>query len=210
MKKLQVALDLFDTESALKVLEAVGEFVDIIELGSPLMITEGCHSIPEVKRRYPDKIVFADIKVMDGGPVLPSLPYKAGADMASVMAVSDDATVKGAIECARKYNKMILVDLCAVKDLPARAREVAAWEPDYMCVHVGSDIQASGIDPLAQLAKIADAPCKKAVAGGINLNNFEAACQSSADVVIVGSGLYKQSNLRETAQRMYEIINRYR
>lgn len=210
MKKLQVAVDLFDTRSALDVLEQVGEYVDIIELGSPLMITEGCHSIAPIKKKYPDKIVFADIKVMDGGPVLPGLPYKAGADMASVMAVADDATVKGAIECARNHNKMILVDMCAIKDLAARAREVAAWKPDYICIHVGSDIQASGIDPLAQLAKIADAPCAKAVAGGINLKNFEAACQSPADVVIVGSGLYKQPNLRETAKKMHEIINRYR
>lgn len=210
MKKLQVALDLFDTQSALDVLKEVAEFVDIIELDSPLMITEGCHSIEPVKSRYPDKIVFADIKVMDGGPVLPSLPYKAGADMASVMAVSDDATVKGAIQCARQYNKLILVDMCSVKDLAARGAEVASFKPDYICVHVGSDIQASGIDPLAQLAKLGDVPCAKAVAGGITLANFEAACQSPADVVIVGSGLYKQPNLRETAKKMYDIINKYR
>ena len=39
MKKLlQVALDLFSTEEAFKVLDQVGEYVDIIELGTPLMI----------------------------------------------------------------------------------------------------------------------------------------------------------------------------
>ncbi len=210
MKKLQVALDLFDTQSALDVLKQVAEFVDIIELGSPLMICEGCHSIPVVKSSYPDKIVFADIKVMDGGPVLPSLPYKAGADMASVMAVSDNATVEGAVKCAREYNKLILVDMCSVKDLAARGAEVAQFKPDFLCIHVGSDIQASGIDPLAQLEKIADIPCAKAVAGGINMTNFEAACQSPADVIIVGSGLYKQPNLRETAKKMYETLNKYR
>ena len=41
MKKLQVALDLFDEKTTLEVLEQVGEYVDIIEIGTPLCISEG-------------------------------------------------------------------------------------------------------------------------------------------------------------------------
>ena len=61
MKLLQVALDLFSTEEALKVLDQVGQYVDIIELGTPLMIAEGARVVKTVKEKYPDKIVFADI-----------------------------------------------------------------------------------------------------------------------------------------------------
>lgn len=86
MKLLQAALDLFSTEYTLEVLEQIGEYVDIIELGTPLMIAEGAKVVREVKGRYPDKIVFADIKVMDGGGVVPKVVFEAGADMVSVLA----------------------------------------------------------------------------------------------------------------------------
>ena len=70
-KNLQVALDLFKTEDALEILEEVADYVDIIELGTPLIISEGARVVKTVKDKYPDKIVFADIKVMDGGNVVP-------------------------------------------------------------------------------------------------------------------------------------------
>ena len=70
-KTLQVALDLFSTEDALRILGEVGEYVDIIEIGTPLIVAEGARVVNIVKKRYPDKIVFADIKVMDGGAEVP-------------------------------------------------------------------------------------------------------------------------------------------
>lgn len=209
MKKLQVALDLFDVESALEVLEKVGEFVDIIELGTPLMVSEGTRAIREVKAKYPDKIVFADIKIMDGGAVMAGIVFKAGADMTSVLAAGEDATVKGVIECAREYGRKVLVDMCAVKDLAGRAKHLAAFGPDYISVHVGTDVQGAGGDPIAQLRQLEGISCAKAAAGGIKLANFEAACQSPTDVIIVGGGLYNQPDPRDTAKRMREILRKY-
>jgi len=66
-KKLQVALDLFSSGEAFEVLDDVAPYVDIIELGTPLIVAEGARVVSEVKKRYPEKVVFADIKVMDGG-----------------------------------------------------------------------------------------------------------------------------------------------
>lgn len=209
MKKLQVALDLFDTKAALDVLAKVGEFVDIIELGTPLMVSEGCRAIGEVKSRYPDKIVFADIKIMDGGAIMSELVFKAGADMTSVLAAAEDATIKGVIGCAKKYERKTLVDMCAVNDLAGRARHLATFGPDYISVHVGTDVQGAGGDPIAQLRMLEGIPCAKAAAGGIKLANFEAACQSPTDVIIVGGGLYNQPDPRDTAIKMRELLTKY-
>lgn len=209
MKLLQVALDLFTTEEALKVLEQVGEYVDIIELGTPLMIAEGARVIKEVKAKYPDKIVFADIKVMDGGGVVPKVVFDAGADMVSVLAAADNNTIKGAIDLAKEYNGKVLVDMCSVKDIAGRAKEVETMGPDYICVHVGYDIQATGVDPIEELRKLDGIKCAKAIAGGIKLSTFEAAVQSPADVVISGGGIYNQEDMRAVAKEMREILDRY-
>lgn len=210
MKKLQVALDVFDTQTALGLLDQVAEYIDIIELGTPLMIAEGKRVVSAVKKRYPDKIVFADIKVMDGGAIVPEIVFAEGADMASVMAVADNATIKGAIACAKKHGGKILVDMCSVPDIAARAKQVDPLGPDVICVHVGTDIQSSGLSPVSEVAKLAGVSAEKAGAGGIKMETFEAACQSPLDIIIVGGGMIAQPNPREVAKAMHAILQKYR
>ena len=208
-KNLQVALDLFKTEDALEILEEVADYVDIIELGTPLIISEGARVVKTVKDKYPDKIVFADIKVMDGGNVVPKSVLEAGADMISVLAASDDSTIKGAIRIAKEYGAKVLVDMCSVKDIAARGKEIEAMEPDYICVHVGYDIQETGADPIEELRKLEGVSCAKAIAGGIELDTFAEAVASPAEIIISGGGICNQKNRRETAAKMREIMDSY-
>lgn len=210
MKKLQVALDLLSIEAAKDILSKVGKYVDIIELGTPLMVSEGARAVREIKALYPDKIIFADIKIMDGGSIMSGIAFEAGADMVSVLAQANDATVQDVIETARKYNAKVLVDMCAVKDIAARASEIEKWGPDYICVHVGYDIQDTGADPVEEVKKLKGVSCEKAAAGGIKLATFEAACQSEIDDIIVGGGLFNAEDPEETAKQMYDILNKYR
>ena len=65
--KLQVAIDLLSTSDALTLLHKVGPYVDVIELGTPLVKQEGLSVVKYVKAAYPDKLVFADLKTMDTG-----------------------------------------------------------------------------------------------------------------------------------------------
>lgn len=208
-KKLQVALDLFSTEAALNVLEKVGEYVDIIELGTPLIVAEGAEAVKTVKEKYPDKVVFADIKVMDGGGEVPKSVLEAGADMFSVLAAADNSTIEAAMKLAKKHNAMVLIDMCSVKDMETRGKEIEAMKPDYICCHVGYDIQASGVDPIEELHRLNAVNIPKAIAGGIKLGTFEAAVQSPAEVIISGGGIYNQENMEEVAKEMRAILDKY-
>lgn len=210
MKKLQVALDLQSTQAAISMLEKVGKYVDIIELGTPLMISEGTQVIKTIKELYPNKILFSDIKIMDGGSIMADIVFKAGADMVSVLAQANNETIKDVIETAKKYNKKVLVDMCAVKDITSRAKEIEQWNPDYICVHVGYDVQNTGTDPVEEVKKLTGIKCEKAAAGGIKLATFEEACKSDIDDIIVGGGLFNEKNPEETAKKMYQILNKYR
>ena len=147
-KKLHVAFDLFSTKDTLAMLEKVGTYVDIIELGTPLMVAEGARVVSTVKERWSEKTVFADIKVMDGGSEVPRSVISAGCDMFSVLCAANDATIRAAVALARDNGVMVLADMCNVADLSRRAREVAALGPDYLCCHVGYDRQATGADPV--------------------------------------------------------------
>ena len=130
-KTLQVALDLFSTEDALRILGEVGEYVDIIEIGTPLIVAEGARVVNIVKKRYPDKIVFADIKVMDGGAEVPKSVLEAGADMFSVLAAAEDSTLRAATGIAREYLRGALTckENCSrwCSWLPRRCRRTWTW-----------------------------------------------------------------------------------
>src|ERR1700738_4939453 len=67
MAKLQVAIDLLTTEDALALAAKVAPYVDIIELGTPLIKNMGSGVITAMKKAHPDKLVFADLKTADAG-----------------------------------------------------------------------------------------------------------------------------------------------
>ncbi len=208
-KKLQVALDLFSEREALAVLEEVAPYVDIIELGTPLIVSEGARVVKEVKGRYPDKAVFADIKVMDGGGEVPKPVIEAGCDMFSVLCASDDATVRAAIELGRVNGVKVLADMCNVREMEERARQIAEMGPDYLCCHVGYDRQATGADPVEELKRLSCVDTPKAIAGGIKLETFEQALESTAEIVISGGGICSVNDRRGVARKMREMLDAY-
>lgn len=208
IKNLQLAIDLTDLKSSLKLLQKVGEYIDIIELGTPLLVAEGISIIPIFKELYPDKIIFADLKIMDGGEIISELAFKEGADMISVLAAANDETIKAAVKKAEDYNGLVMVDLCAVKNIRERAQEIELLKADYISVHRAIDRESEGKDPLKELELIKNIKIKKAVAGGINLNNFEDAAKSFTDTIIVGGAIYRSTNPRSTAEKMQKILKK--
>lgn len=209
IKKLQLAIDLSDLKSTLKLLQQVGKYIDIIEIGTPLIISEGLDIIPIIKELYPDKILFADLKIMDGGEIMSELAFQKGADMISVLAAANDSTIKSASKKAKNYNKELLVDMCAVEKIKERAQEIEAFNPDYFCVHRATDMELEGKNPLEELKLIEKMKTKKAVAGGLNLSNFREVCESSANIIIVGGAIYRAENPKVIAKKMREIITEY-
>lgn len=177
-------------------------------MGTPLLISEGVSIIPVVKEIYPDKIIFADLKIMDGAEVISELAFEKGADMISVLAAANDSTIEAAVKKAKSYNKLILVDMCAVENIKKRAQVLEKFKPDYICVHRAADMQSEGRNPLKELQLIENLKTKKAVAGGIDLNNFREACQSSADTIIVGGAIYRAENPAAAAEKMKKILNK--
>ena len=62
--KIQLACDFYCLEDALKVLKEIVEEIDIIEVGTDLMLAEGTRALRIIKETYPDKILLSDIKMV--------------------------------------------------------------------------------------------------------------------------------------------------
>ncbi|MCM3442160.1 3-hexulose-6-phosphate synthase [Metabacillus halosaccharovorans] len=206
--KLQLALDLVNIEEAKQVVSEVQEFIDIVEIGTPVVINEGLRAVKEVKEAFPDLTVLADLKVMDAGGYEVLKASEAGAGIVTILGATDDATIKGAVEEAKKHGTKILVDMINVKDIEQRAKEIDGLGVDYICVHTGYDLQAEGENSFEQLRTIKRvvSNAKTAVAGGIKLETLPEVIAAGPDLVIVGGGITGKDDKKAVASEMQKLV----
>jgi 3-hexulose-6-phosphate synthase len=206
--KLQVAMDLLTTEDALELAGKVAEYVDIIELGTPLIKAAGLTAVTAVKRAHPDKIVFADMKTMDAGELEADIAFKAGADLVSVLGSADDSTIAGAVKAAHAHGKGIVVDLIGVPDKVTRAKEARALGAEFVEFHAGLDEQAlPGFDLNGLLSAGAEARVPFSVAGGVNLTTIDAVQRAGAEVAVAGGAIYGAADPALAAKELRAAID---
>ncbi|NQX68032.1 3-hexulose-6-phosphate synthase [Paenibacillus alba] len=206
--ELQLALDLVDIPQAKQLVKEVEPFIDIIEIGTPVVINEGLRAVKELKEAFPSLRVLADLKIMDAAGYEVMKASEAGADIVTVLGASEDMTIRGAVEEARKQGKQILVDMISVKNLEQRAVEVDAFGVDYICVHTGYDLQAVGKNSFEDLLTIKRVVkhAKTAIAGGIKLSTLPEVIKANPDLVIVGGGITGQEDRAAAAAEMQKMI----
>ncbi|MFU2016123.1 3-hexulose-6-phosphate synthase [Peribacillus butanolivorans] len=206
--ELQLALDLVNIQEGIELVKHVEEYVDIVEIGTPVVINEGLRAVKEMKEAFPSLKVLADLKIMDAAGYEVMKASEAGADIITILGAAEDMSIKGAVEEAKKQGKKILVDMIAVKDLETRAKEVDAFGVDYICVHTGYDLQAVGKNSFEDLQTIKRVVknAKTAVAGGIKLDTLPEVIKAQPDLVIVGGGITGQADIKGTAAQIQKLV----
>ncbi|RKN71879.1 3-hexulose-6-phosphate synthase [Paenibacillus ginsengarvi] len=206
--ELQLALDLVDIPQAKQLVQEVEAYIDIVEIGTPVVINEGLHAVKAIKDAFPGLRVLADLKIMDAAGYEVMKASEAGADIVTVLGASEDMSIRGAVEEAKKQGKQILVDMIAVKNLEQRAQEIDALGVDYICVHTGYDLQAVGknsLDDLRTIKRVVK-QAKTAIAGGIKLSTLPEVIKANPDLVIVGGGITGQADKQAAAAEMRSLI----
>src|SRR5258708_2209931 len=208
MAKLQVAIDLLTTEEALALAAKVAPYVDIIELGTPLIKNMGSSVISAMKKAHPDKIVFADLKTADAGELEADIAFKAGADLVTVMGAAGNATIAGAVKAAKAHGKGVVVDTIGVADRGSRAREEAKIGVDFVELHAGLDEQwAPGYSIQVLIDEAARAGTAVSIAGGVNISNVADVIKAGAQVAVAGAAIYSAKDPGAAAKALREAID---
>jgi len=205
---LQLALDFVDLKRAVRNAQAgVAGGVDWLEVGTPLIKSEGVQAVRELRRLFPHVTIVADMKIMDAGRIEVETAAKAGANIVDVLGAASDATIRECIQAGKNYGAKIVVDLIAVKDPVPRAKQVEDFGADYITVHCSIDEQMEGKDPFETLRRVAEAVSVPAgVAGGINSETASRALEAGASVVIVGGAITKAADPTEAAQNIKKAM----
>lgn len=206
---LQVALDLVELKRAVEIAKlALEGGADWIEVGTPLIKSEGMNAIRVIKKEFRDRTIVADMKTIDTGALEVEMCAKSGADIVIILALSNDSTIAEAIRAGRKYGCKIMVDLINHPNPVERAKQLEELGVDYINVHVGIDVQMLGYDPLEILKDVVDAVnVPIAVAGGLNEEKASACVALGANIVIVGSNIVKSKDVTASAKKIREAID---
>ena len=83
---LQVALDLLNEHRALTIAqESINGGADWLEVGTPLIKSEGMGTIRKLKELFPKITLVADMKTMDTGALETEMAAKAGAEIICIL-----------------------------------------------------------------------------------------------------------------------------
>jgi 3-hexulose-6-phosphate synthase len=208
--KLQLALD-GTWSNSLRVLDAAISYIDIVEIGTPLIYREGMAAARELRDAFPGAVILADLKIMDAGEAEAEIAFTAGCDMVTVLGAAHDITVRGAVTAARSYGKRVVADMIQVPDPITRARQLLDIGCDYLCVHTAHDLKGEYSRSLAVVQRLQeslpDAPL--AVAGGIGPATISAVAALAPEIVVIGSAITAATDPASTAKEIRRGLDAY-
>ncbi len=206
---LQVAIDTTTLKRGLQIArEASAGGAQWIEVGTPLLKSEGMEAVRSFKRALKGRTIVADMKTADVGGAEVELAAKAGATVVHVLGSAHDETIRDAVRAGRKYGCWIAIDLMGIGDKTRRALQVEAMGVHHVSVHVGVDEQMVGLSPVNMVRKVAQAvSIPVAAGGGLNSETAPSVVKAGATVIIVGGAITKAEDPKAEATKILKAIN---
>ena len=208
--KLQVTLDTMGVTQGIDLLRDVACYLDIIEVGMPLLLEAGMAAIAEVKEAFPDVEVLADTKIWHDGTRIAASAFDSGADMVSILGGTTDAEVDAVVRYAGERGKVVAADLSGVRSLVRRSCELEDLGVRYMIVPSGlrrtdpkdddafhRNTRAMGGMPLALVRNVMRGlsnSAEVAVVDNITLDNLDDVLATHPGVLLVGRAILKAAD----------------
>lgn len=221
--QIQVALDMdADIETICSIAKkAYAGGARIIEAGTPAIKRHGTDNlIPPLRKACPEAIIVADLKTMDVGNLESRIAFRAGADIAGILAVSGLNVIREALSEAIKNDKSIIIDFIGTRDPITKLDELTKELQNYediviFCLHRGISDQLKGRG-IHEKKQLISEVVKKAngfmigIAGGIKEGTTREIAPFGIEIFVVGSAIYNSTDPEETTKRMLtEIKDNY-
>ena len=211
--QLQVTLDTPRLNECADLVEQIHEYVDVVEVGNPLIIEEGLKLVRELRAEFPQMSICADAKIVNSGHYIASRCFASGATIVTVMGLAADQTIEGAVAAADLAGGVIMADLTGVADIGSRAWELEELGVRYLCAHTGFEDRQLASNPLSDarpglaraLASVLgyDDPLREldlirsnttgkalpAIVGRINEDNIDEVVAREPELVLVGRAI---------------------
>jgi len=174
----QISVDVATVEQGFGVASAgLGGGVNIVEMGTPLLKNEGIsHVVPAFRKKFPDALLLADLKTMDGGGFEARAVYSGGGNIVDFLALAGVDTAKA---------------ICAVRD------EFRRTDPDLPRL-VFSDIMVPHQGPAPQAVDVA----RRMLDAGVDCVGIHL----QADARRADPALIEKNYLGDVARTLFERV----
>lgn len=211
---VQIALDFATIEEALAVARiGVEAGVDWLEIGTPLIVSQGLSPIGEMVRAFPGRPVLADYKTMDSGGKNVHRTKAQGGHIMTVCANAPDETIRAAVAASRETNIMVIADTIGVKDQTARAQQCVEWGVHSIYLHYGADQRAADgtRDSVQWLDEVLAAVNVPVGVGAFGVEDAVRAVAKGAQLVAIGHPVVSSKNAAaELREFVREVKASYR
>jgi 3-hexulose-6-phosphate synthase len=214
--KLQITLDDISTRDAINRVRPFADLVDIIEVGTPLLLEEGMASIELVRTTFPGLEVLADTKIWHNGASIAARAFAHGAHLVTVLAGATDHEIRSVVSTAEAAGCAVAADMSDSRGLVQRAEELEELGVRYMMVpsglrdeHIVSqtattavDTRALGGTPLALVRNVRrglQGTAEVAVVDNITLSNVDEVVALEPAILLVGRAILAADDPRAAA-----------
>lgn len=211
---LQIALDNLTIEDAIESAKKVEKYIDIIEVGTILIASEGKKAIKALREAFPTKIIVADGKIADAGKVFGKMFFENGADFTTCICAAEVPTIVETMNIAKEYgkNKEVQIELTSnftwdqVDDWAKVKVPQVVW-------HRSRDSQASGVKwgqkDIDAVAKLAKKGFKVTITGGVALEDIKLFKDIPIYIFIAGRSLRDAENPELAAKAFKDEFAKY-
>ena len=206
--QLQIVFDHGKRHELINAANEVADYVDIIEIGYPELITFGLDVVKEIHEAHPNVRLCVDAKVFHGGSGVTRRCFDAGASIVTVLGGAPNPVIQQMVRHAREYEGAIMCDMDGIKRVGKRTAEVDALGVSYVSIASGylmeheydlnkrkhgSIFQVRPLE-LASAVKRNLIHARLAIGTGINEENVDTVMKLDPDIIMVGRAIYYDEN----------------
>lgn len=187
---VQASIDVTNIDDALQVgAMALRAGVDWLEVGTPLVLSEGFNALRRFAPAFPGRVIFVDAKLVDSARKSVQAVAELGGHMVSVCGIAADATIREAVAGARDSGIKVVVDLLGTSDPVRRARDAVELGADLVYLHYGSDERVddpegdTSVSMIPKIKAVVDVPLGVVT---FDAKGASAAVAAGADIVLIG------------------------
>lgn len=210
---LQIALDNLSSDCAIVDAKKAAKYLDVLEVGTILLASEGKAAIKKIRETFLDKIIVADGKIADAGSVFGKMFFENGADYTTVICAAETSTIKQTIAISKNYpNKDVQVEMTSnftweqVEEWKAAGLKQVVWHRSRDAQKDGAKWDENNINTVKRLA---DMGFKVTVTGGIEKEDIKLFKGIPIYIFIAGRSIRDASNPELAAKELQDEIAKY-
>ena len=209
---LILALDVLSEKKAIEIAENVRDYVSMIKVNYPLVLTSGIDVIERLSKIKP---VIADFKIADIpyiSSIIAEIAFKRNAKAVISHGFVGSDVLKAVKDVARRYGGEIYV----VTELSSEGGTEFMSKVSDEIIWVASEAGCDGLIVPAtrpdRIREIRSETKLKLIATGVIAQGgkIEEVLDAGADAIIVGRAIYNAEKPKEVARELYEIVETYK